>query len=128
MHPDRPKVATVDEYIALFPVPVQEKLSAVREIIKETTPEAEEVISYAIPAYKFHGMLIYFSAYTSHLSLSFTPGGLMEAFREELSAYKTSKSTIQLPFDQPIPEALIKKMIMFKMKENINNEAQKTQK
>lgn len=125
MHPKREKVATVDEYIKLFPDQVQERLRAVRKIIQETAPQAKESISYSIPAYNYHRWLVYFSAYAKHLSLSFPPHKLFEEFQKDLSGYKTSRSTVQLPYDQPLPINLIKRMVAYKMQENIDLEAEK---
>ncbi len=128
MHPVRTKVATVDEYIALFDDEVKSRLEQLRRAIRIAAPDAEEVISYSIPAYKYHGFLIYFSAYTAHLSVSFPPHGIMQAFASELKPYKTSKSTVQLPLDRPLPLDLVKKMVAFKIQENLELEAAKAKK
>ncbi len=125
MHPVRAKAATVDEYISLFDGEVKSRLETLRKAIRTAAPEAEEVISYSIPAYKYHGFLIYFSAYTAHISISFPPHGIMQAFASELAPYKTSKSTVQLPLDHPLPLELVKKMVTFKMQENLQLEAAK---
>lgn len=126
MHPVRPKVANVDEYLDLFSGEVRTKLEELRGLIKETVPGADEQISYAIPAYKYHGWLVYFSGYTKHVSVSFPPRSIMQSFAEELASYKSSKSTVQFPLDQPLPGDLIKKMLHYKVKENEELEAQKT--
>ena len=119
MHPTRPKVATVDEYLALFKGNTKEKLTELRAIIKTTAPDAEEVISYSIPAYKLHGWLVYFSGgYKTHVSVSFPPKTIMQVFEKELAPYKSSKSTVQFPLDKPLPKGLISKMIKYKIKEN----------
>jgi uncharacterized protein YdhG (YjbR/CyaY superfamily) len=117
---------TVDQYHSIFPPAVVERLETIRSIIQKTAPDAEEVISYQIPAYKYHGYLIYYSAYKSHISLSspFT-AAFLTAFKTDLAKYSVSKSAIQFPHDQPLPTALIKKMIQFRMKENKENEAAK---
>jgi len=128
MHPVRPKVTTVDEYIALFSGPASAKLHEIRRIIKATAPEAEEIISYSIPAYKYHGQLVFFSAYTKHVSISFPPHSIFEVFKAELSPYKYSKSTVQFPLDQGLPEDLIKHMVAYKMQENLELEAAKRNK
>ena len=109
----------VDQYHHTFPEPVQERLEAIRQIIKTTVPDAEEVISYQIPAYKYHGYLIYYSAYTHHISLS-SPfsDAFRTAFSAELKKYTNSKSAIQFPNNEKLPVALIKKMIAFRKKEN----------
>lgn len=119
MHPNRPKVATVDEYLELFEGETKDKLLQLRAIIKAAAPEAEEVISYSIPAYKLNGWLVYFSGgYKEHVSVSFPPKTIMEAFKEELVPYKSSKSTVQFPLGEPLPKELITKMVKYKIKEN----------
>lgn len=128
MHPKRPKVASVDEYIALFPEAVQAKLKELRAAIKAAAPKATEVISYSIPAYKLHGMVVYFSAYAKHVSISIPPGQTFGVFKKELEAFKYSKSTVQFPLDTPLPISLVKKMVQFKIKENMALEAAKAKK
>lgn len=125
MHPPRPKVTTVDEYIDLFTGEARAKLEQLRQIVIETVPEAEERISYAIPAYKYHGWLVYFSGYAKHVSVSFPPRTIMQAFEKELAPFKSSKSTVQFPLSEPLPKDLIKRMLEYKMNENIELEAQK---
>lgn len=116
----------VDQYHSAFPPEVVERLDSIRNIIQKTVPDAEEVISYQIPAYKYHGFLVYYSAYKSHISLSypFTPA-FLAAFKADLAKYKVSKSAIQFPHDEPLPTALIKKMVQFRMKENKEMEVMK---
>lgn len=110
---------TVDQYHATFPPETAARLETIRSIIKKAAPDAEELISYQIPAYKYLGWLIYYSAYTSHISLS-SPwsAALLAEFKTELAKYKVSKSAIQFPNDQPLPVALIKKIVQFRLKEN----------
>jgi uncharacterized protein YdhG (YjbR/CyaY superfamily) len=86
--------------------------------MKENAPDAEELISYQIPAFKYHGMLIYYSAYQKHVSVSTAPFKVFEVFEKELSPYKLSKSTVQFPLDQPVPYQLIGEMTKFRVKEN----------
>lgn len=117
---------SVDEYIATFPENVQEVLQQVRRAIRDAVPEGEEVISYQIPAIRFHGWVFYFSAYARHFSLSCPPPfTVFDAFREELSEYKISKSTIQFPYDRPVPVDLIRRMSEFRARENVEREAAK---
>lgn len=110
---------TVDEYHSLFPPAIVERLETIRSIIKKTVPDAEEIISYQIPAYKYFGYLIYYSAYKSHISLS-SPwsAALLAEFKKDLAKYTVSKSAIQFPNDEPLPVALIKKIVQFRMREN----------
>jgi len=81
---------TIDEYIAGFPDNVIIKLQKLRETIKKAAPGAEEMISYQMPAYKYHGMLVYFAAYKNHIGFYATPTG-HAAFKKELSVYKEGK-------------------------------------
>lgn len=109
----------VEEYQSTFAAEVVERLEQVRTIIKKTAPDAEEVISYQIPAYKYHGFLVYYSGYKNHISLSYPfSDALLAEFKEELSAYKVSKSAIQFPHKDPLPTSLIKRIVQFRMKEN----------
>ncbi|WP_127583718.1 iron chaperone [Paenibacillus koleovorans] len=115
----REKFETVEQYIATFPPDVRAVLEKLRQTIKEAEPLAQEKISYNIPAFEYHGMLIYFSAYKKHCSISIPPPfSAFEAYREELSSYEVSKSAVQFPFDRPIPYELIGEMTRFLAKEN----------
>jgi len=117
---------TADEYIDTFPPAVQEGLQQIRKAIREAEPDAQEVISYQIPAFDYHGKLIYYSAYTKHYSLSFPPPfTVFETFREQLSPYEVSKSAVQLPMDKPLPLTLIAEMVKFRAKENKEKPAKK---
>lgn len=113
---------TIDEYHATFPAEVQERMQTIRNIIHEVTPEAEELISYQIPAFKYKGWLIYYSAYAKHISISHPFSlALLKAFETELKDYKVSKSAIQLPNDKPLPTGLIKRILEFRKEENEAN-------
>lgn len=119
MATEKVKFETVDQYIASFPEDIRQVLSKVRQTILKAVPGTEEVISYQIPAYKYEGVwIIGFAAYAQHFSLTCPPPGtVFEAFREELSAYKQSKSAIQFPYSQPAPLKLIGQIAKFRMKE-----------
>jgi uncharacterized protein YdhG (YjbR/CyaY superfamily) len=117
---------SVDEYIATFPEGVQAVLRTIRRTIQEAVPDAEEVISYQIPAYKFHGWVFYFSAHKKHYSLSCPPPfAVFTAFAQELSPYVMSKSAIQFPLDQPVPVKLIADMARYQASENLKRETLK---
>ena len=109
--------STVDEYIALAEPKVKKALKDIRKAIKTTVPNAEEVISYQIPGYKYHGMLVFFAAWKDHISLYPAPWSA-EALKKEMSAYKGSKGTIKFPIDEPMPLTLIKRMVKYRVKEN----------
>ncbi len=110
-------VATVDEYIGAFPKEVQPLLNQVRQTIKKAAPNAEELISYAMPAYKLNGVLVYFAGYKNHIGFYATPTG-HEAFKKELSKYKEGKGSVQFPIDQQLPLSLITRIVKFRVKEN----------
>lgn len=109
--------ASVAEYIAAADPKTQKALRDIRKTIRTTAPTAEEVISYQIPGYKYHGMLVFFAAWKNHISLYPAPWGA-DALKKEMSAYEGSKGTIKFPIDKPMPLALIKKMVKYRMKEN----------
>jgi uncharacterized protein YdhG (YjbR/CyaY superfamily) len=107
----------VDEYVAAQPKAIQATLNKLRSTIRSAAPEAEEVISYQMPAYKHHGMLVYFAVWPGHIGFYPTPGGI-EAFKKELTAYELSKGTIKFPLDKTIPYSLISKIVTYRVKEN----------
>lgn len=110
---------SVDEYQSTFPPDMVERLEQVRTIIRKVAPDAEEVISYQIPAYKYQGFLVYYSGYKNHISLSYPfSAALLAEFKEELGKYKVSKSAIQFPNSEPLPLNLIKRIVQFRLKEN----------
>jgi uncharacterized protein YdhG (YjbR/CyaY superfamily) len=108
----------VDFYIADFPAETQELLQQLRDTIKKAAPEAEEGISYQMPAYKLNGMLVYFAGYKNHIGFYPTGSGI-EAFKHKMTAYKTSKGTVQFPLNQPLPLDLITEMVRFRVSENL---------
>jgi uncharacterized protein YdhG (YjbR/CyaY superfamily) len=120
MCPTKSNFQTVDEYILTFPRDVQATLEQIRQTIKEAVPEAEEVISYQLPAFKYHGMLIYFSAYKDHYSLSFPPPfTVFDVFKEQLSPYEVSKTAIKFQMSIPLPLELVNDMVKFRANENL---------
>ncbi|WP_221469094.1 iron chaperone [Cohnella nanjingensis] len=113
------KFETTDAYIGTFPKDVQDGLEQIRQTIQQAVPEAEEVISYQLPAFQYHGMLIYYSAYKNHYSLSFPPPfRIFEVFQTQLAPYEVSKTTIQLPMDQPLPLDLVGELAKYRAQEN----------
>jgi uncharacterized protein YdhG (YjbR/CyaY superfamily) len=109
---------SIDEYIKTFPPDVQSILEKIRQTIREAAPEAKEVISYQMPAFKLNSILAYFAAHKSHIGFYPTASGIA-AFREELSAYQWSKGAVQFPLEKPIPLDLIKRLVEFRVKENL---------
>jgi uncharacterized protein YdhG (YjbR/CyaY superfamily) len=116
---DKKSFKTTDEYIALFPKDIQEILEEIRQAIKEAAPQAQETISYKMPAFRQDSILVWFAAFKDHIGF-FPKTSAIEAFKKELSGYKTSKGTVQFALDKPIPLDLIKKMVKFRVKENLN--------
>ena len=110
---------TPDEYIASVPEADQAGLQAIRKAIRDAVPEAEEKISYQIPAFRTgDGWIFYYSVYTNHFSLACPPPWPeREAFKAELAPYKTSKSAIQFPKSAPLPLKLIGEMAAFRARE-----------
>jgi len=122
------KVAgNIDEYIEQFPGNVQATLQKLRATIKKTAPGAEETISYQMPAFKYHGILVYFAGYQNHIGF-YPTSSPMKVFKERLTNYKTSKGAIQFPIDQAIPLTLIKDIVKFRIKENLEKENAKLKK
>jgi uncharacterized protein YdhG (YjbR/CyaY superfamily) len=110
--------SAVSQYIASCPIQTHEKLAQLREFILTVLPEAEEVISYKMPAYKFHGMLVYFAGYEKHIGFYPTGSGVKQ-FEHELSNYNFSKGTIQFRLDEPLPFELIQRILEFRINENL---------
>lgn len=110
-------VNTVDVYIAKAPKNIRNKLNALRSLIKEITPTAQERISYGMPFYDYHGRLVYFALMKHHIGL-YIPPPIIEQFAEELRNYKTTKSAIHLPLDEELPKELIEKLVKARMKWN----------
>ncbi len=108
----------VDEYIASQPEPIRPLLEEVRQLIRKAAPQATEVISYGMPGYKLGGMLIWFGAAKNHYAI-YPHAETIEAFKDKLSGYKTSKGTIQFPFDRPVPATLITEIVKFKVKTHL---------
>ena len=108
---------TVDEYMAALPDDVRATLEKIRKAIKAAAPKANEVISYQMPMYKHHGMLIGFAAFKNHCSI-FPGTGAIERHKDELKGYGTSKGTIRFPIGKPLPAALVKKLVKERVAEN----------
>lgn len=106
----------IDEYIASYPVEVQEILQKIRQVVQKEAPEATEKISYGIPTYYLHENLVHFAAYKKHIGFYPTSSGI-EAFKAEIGEYKWSRGTVQFPLDKPMPYELIRKMVRFRVKE-----------
>lgn len=121
---DTKKPENIDEYIGAFPNHVQEILEKVRATIQKAAPEAKEKISYSMPAFEQNGIVVYFAAYKNHIGLYALPS-CHEAFKDELSKYKSGKGSVQFPLDQPMPYDLITKIVKFRVKENLEKAKKK---
>ena len=119
MRTDQTSPKNIDEYIVGFPQDVQEILEKIRSTIKKAAPDAEETISYQMPAFKQNGILVWFAAFKNHIGF-FPKVSAIEAFKDELSGYELSKGTIRFPLNKPIPFDLVKRIVMFRVKENLD--------
>jgi len=124
MQNKRNKFETIDEYIQTFPKETREILENIRQTIKNTAPGAEEAISYQIPTFKLNGNLVHFAAFKNHIGFYPAPSG-SAAFKKELSVYKAGKGSVQFPIDKPMPLALIKKIVKYRVKENLEKTRKK---
>jgi uncharacterized protein YdhG (YjbR/CyaY superfamily) len=122
---DKAKPENIDAYLAILPPSIRSSLSKLRIAIKQAAPEAEEMISYGMPAFKYKGMLVYFAAHAEHIG--FYPGSklVITVFKKELIDYKTSAGTIQFPLGKVLPLGLIKKIVKFRVKQNEEKQARK---
>ena len=111
---------TIDEYIATFPRNVQDILDELRRIIRESAPKSEETISYGIPTFDLNGKhLVHFAAYKNHIGFYPTSSGITR-FKKELSRYELSRGTVRFPINEPIPFDLIRKIVKYRVKENLD--------
>ena len=111
-------IKNIDEYISSFPEDIQKMLKELRLVIRKAAPKAIETISWQMPTYKFNGNLVHFAVHKNHIGLYPAPSGI-NAFKKELSGYKSSKGAVQFPFDKPLPLSLISKIVKFRVKENL---------
>ncbi|MEL7561605.1 DUF1801 domain-containing protein [Dehalogenimonas sp. 4OHTPN] len=107
---------TIDEFMSGFPATTQVILERLRRLISKLAPEATEAIAYGIPTFRLNGNLVHFSALKNHIGFYPTPSAI-EAFKEELQQYRTSKGAVQFPLDRPIPYDLIERMVKFRVNE-----------
>lgn len=108
---------TVDEYLAALPEDARATLEKLRKTIKAAAPKATEVISYQMPGYKYHGMLVFFAAFKDHCSL-FPGSSVISTYKDDLKSYETSKGTIRFPIDKPLPATLVRKLVKARIAEN----------
>ncbi len=112
------KAKSVDEYIKTAPKEARGMLRTIRKIVKSNAPKALEKLSYGIPYYSLNGRLLYFGYASKHVAL-YMMGGPIRAFKKDVKKYSTSAGgTIRFPFGKPLPIALIKKFVKFRVKAN----------
>lgn len=114
----REKPADIREYIDRCEKEVRERLLLIRAAIHEAAPDAEEVISYGMPAFKQGRVLVYFAAFKNHIGFYPTSSGITQ-FRDELKGLSFSKGAVQFAHDQPLPLKLVKRIVTFRLKEEL---------
>jgi len=112
------KAGSVDAYLAAVPEPARSALIDLRRVIREAAPEAEEVISYGMPVFKHHGHLVGIAAFKNHCSFFPMSGSQIEAHRNELKTFYTSKGTIRFTPDHPLPADLVRRIVLARVAEN----------
>jgi len=110
---------TIDEYIATFPRNVRDILEELRQTIQNSAPDAKEATSYQIPTFKLNGNLVHFAAFKNHIGF-YPASSAIKAFKKELSDYEVSKGTVKFPMNKPIPFDLVRKMVSYRVKENLD--------
>lgn len=114
----RASAKNIDAYLAAAPKEARATLQKLRQVIKAAAPEAVEVISYQIPVYKYHGMLVGFAAFANHCSFFVMSVKLMATLKDDLKGYSTATATIRFTADKPLPATLVKKIVKARIKEN----------
>ena len=114
MDSSKPAVTTIDEYIANFSPEVQRMLESLRQTIRQAAPQAQEILSYGMPTFRQKKNLVYFSAAKKHIGF-YPTAEPIEVFKERLARYKTSKGTVQFPYDQPLPVDLITEIVQYRV-------------
>ena len=109
--------ASIDEYIQAFPSEIQSILQSIRTTIRKAAPEAEEIISYRMPAFRQNGILVYFAAFKKHIGL-YPPVSGDAAIEKAIAPYAGPKGNLQFPLDQPIPYDLIERIVKLRVRQN----------
>jgi uncharacterized protein YdhG (YjbR/CyaY superfamily) len=116
------KPTSIDEYIATSPAAVRGILTEIRRTISKAAPGAEELISYRMPAFRLHGILVYFAAFKNHIGL-YPPVSGDSKLEKALAPYAGPKGNLKFPLDQPIPHHLIKRIVLLRVKQNLSRAA-----
>ena len=125
MASDRATPKTIDEYIEAFSPEVQEILRRIRRVIRGAAPDAQETISYQIPAFKLNGALVYFAAFKKHIGF-YPPIAGDARLEKTVSRYAGEKGNLRFPLDQPIPYDLIERITKLRVKQNLAKAAAKS--
>ena len=119
------RYTSVEEYLAGQPKETREILEGLRETIRRAAPRARERISYNMPAYDMNGVLVYFAGYKAHIGFYPTGSGIA-AFQKDIAGYESSKGAIRFPLGHPLPNALITRIVKYRLKENLEKAKRKT--
>lgn len=112
----------VDVYLASLDEPKRSTLESLRKMILEIAPEAEEGISYGVPAFRLQGEVVAgFAAFNNHLSYLPHSGAVFPVLRNDLASFKTSTGALQFPVDRPLPKTLVRKLIAIRKKQALGN-------
>jgi uncharacterized protein YdhG (YjbR/CyaY superfamily) len=111
--------ASIDEYIAASPPAARSTLQEIRRVIRTAAPEAEELISYRMPAFRLHGILIYFAAFKNHIGV-YPPVSGDARLEKALLPYAGPKGNLKFPLDRPMPYALIKRIVLLRVRQNVS--------
>ena len=115
------KFTSINEYVSTLPENVQKAMSEIIAAIKDVVPDAEEHISYNMPAFKVNDeYFVHFSAWKNHIGMYPIPAG-NEAFQKQIEPYRSAKSSLNFPLDKPMPIKLIEKVIKFRIAENLKS-------
>jgi uncharacterized protein YdhG (YjbR/CyaY superfamily) len=113
-----PPPNSVEEYFSRLPPHSRAILLRLRNVIKDAAPEAEEVISYQIPAFRFHGVLVYYAAFEDHCSLFVASAAVRKRFAQYLRPFAGGKGTVRLTRELPLPDTLVRRIVRARMDEN----------
>jgi len=116
------KPTTITGYIAAAPKPVHARLREMHSLIMASAPGATQSLKWSKPAYSYRRILVVFGSFKHHLGFFITPA-VKRAFAKELAGYKTASSSVQLPYDKPLPKALIRKIVRFRVKQERSQDA-----
>ncbi len=121
---DSKAASSIDEYIAACPTEIQKSLQELRATIRAAAPDAEERISYRMPAFAQNGILVWFAAFKDHIGF-YPKGSGIKAFENELAGYETAKGTVRFPLGKPLPRRLITKIVKYRVAENLKTAKKK---